>query len=133
MRFRDRIQRMMYGRYGNDDLNRLLSLVSIIMLVISMFLRYRFIYWIGLGLLVLVYVRTFSKNIPKRYEENQKYVAFKNKYTGWFKLKISHLKQRKVYRFFSCPTCGQKVRVPKGKGKIEIICPKCRQSFTKRS
>ena len=41
--------------------------------------------------------------------------------------------QKKIYKFYTCGQCGQKVRVPKGKGKIEITCPKCRNTFIKRT
>ncbi len=133
MRFRDRLQRMMYGRYGNDELNRLFLLISVILLVVSSFMKIHFCYWAAIAFLALTYVRMFSKNVPKRYAENQKYLGFRNKYVGWFKLRALHIKQRKTYHFFSCPTCGQKVRVPRGKGMIEITCPKCRQAFKKRS
>lgn len=133
MNFRDRIRRAMYGRYGNDQLNRLFLVIILLLLMISSFTRVHYLYWLSLALLVLSYFRMFSKDISRRYQENQKYLYFRNRFTGWFKLRYSHLKQRKYYRFFKCPTCGQKVRVPKGKGNIQITCPKCRTAFNKRS
>lgn len=133
MRFLDGIRRLMYGRYGNDALNRLLLFLILGLLVVSSFTRISIFYWASLALLVLSYLRMFSKNIPKRYEENQQYLRIRNGFTGWFKIRYKHIKQRKDYRFFKCPTCGQKVRVPKGKGNIQITCPKCRTAFNKRS
>ena len=41
--------------------------------------------------------------------------------------------QKKIYRFYKCPQCRQRVRVPKGKGRICITCPKCRAEFIKKS
>ncbi|MCR4956857.1 MAG: hypothetical protein K6A30_09260 [Lachnospiraceae bacterium] len=133
MKFRDRVARAMYGRYGNDQLNKGMLVISILCLLLSSFARIRIFYGLGLVVLLLAYVRMFSKNIPKRYQENQKYLSIQNSVVGWLKLKQLHAKQRKMYRFYACPTCGQKVRVPKGKGKIEITCPQCRQAFVKRS
>lgn len=133
MRFRDRLARAMYGRYGNDALNRFILVIVLILLVLSYVFRIRIINSVGLVLLILTYVRMFSKNITKRYNENMKYLQIRNQFLGWFRIKKLHLSQQKDYHFFKCPGCGQKVRVPRGKGKIEITCPKCRLAFIKRS
>ena len=139
MKFRERMQRCMYGRYGTDMLNRFLLGIVIVLLVLDMALsiifkvRIPFVGSITLILLILSYYRMFSRNISKRYEENEKYLRIRNKLTGFFSLKKKHMEERKYYRFFACPNCKQKVRVPKGKGLIEITCPRCRTSFRKRS
>lgn len=74
-----------------------------------------------------------SRNTAKRYEENQRYVNFRYERTvQWNKFK-KRMGQRKTYRFYKCPACRQEVRVPKGHGKIEISCPKCREKFIRRS
>ena len=66
-------------------------------------------------------------------EENQKFVNFRYRIVvKWDKMK-KRMAQRKTYKFFKCPTCKQEVRVPKGHGKIEITCPKCRERFVKHS
>ena len=75
--------------------------------------------------------RIFSRNIQARYRENEKYLQIKGKATNFFAVKKSHFAQRKNYRFYRCPKCGQQVRVPKGKGHIRITCPKCRAEFDK--
>ena len=90
-------------------------------------------YYLSLATLVYTYYRMFSRNIYKRASENQNFL---NK-TADIRRKINNqkslFKQRKVYRIYKCPTCKQKVRVPKGKGKISIHCPKCDTYFIKRS
>ena len=90
-------------------------------------------YYLSLATLVYTYYRMFSRNIYKRASENQNFL---NK-TANIRRKINNqksiFKQRKVYRRYKCPTCKQKVRVPKGKGKISIHCPKCDTYFIKRS
>lgn len=130
---KERFARFMYGRYGNDQLNRFLLIVSMAGLVLSI-VTGRQIFWvIAVALLIVSYIRLFSRNIPKRYAENQKYLSISGRITGWFKLRIKHLKERKTHRFFTCPSCRQKVRVPKGKGNVCITCPKCRTQFQKRS
>lgn len=82
---------------------------------------------------IYAYFRIFSKNIYKRAAENQ---AFMKKTAGirsWFYKQKGMMAQRKTHRIFKCPTCKQKIRVPKGKGRIEIRCPKCNTKFIKKS
>ena len=103
---------------------------------------------VALALLFWCYYRMFSKNISKRAAENQKYMNFRYRAVCFFKKgrtggsasfaqkqaqRKAHHEQKKIYRFFACPNCAQKVRVPKGKGKICITCPKCHTEFVKRS
>lgn len=122
----------MQGRNGMDDLARFLNIVVLVLLVLGIFFRGIF-YPLALILMVYMYFRVFSKNVPKRYAENQKFRNFRYdmaiKRNNWKK----QWAQRKIYRFYRCPMCHQKVRVPKGRGRICITCPKCRQEFVKRS
>ena len=130
---REKFMRFMQGRYGADNLCRLLSGVSMAFLVISLFSSHRA--WFLLAVLVLAcnYFRMFSRNIPARYAENQKYLAL----TAGLRRRLAgeqrRLAQRKTHHIYKCPSCGQKIRVPRGHGKIEIRCPKCSATFVKRS
>lgn len=129
----DKLRRFMMGRYGLDELNRFLLTAAVILMLISMFFRNVLLEILPLLLLVLSYFRIFSKNINLRYNENQKYLAIKNRLFGYFRnLKSRHV-QKRNYHIYNCPTCKQKIRVPKGKGKICITCPKCRAEFIRKS
>ncbi len=137
---KERFMRFMAGRYGADQLSRFLNAAAMILIVVSMILGFAgaatayYITWIlALVLMGIVIWRMFSKNTSKRYQANVKYLNIKNKVTGFFRRKISQLKQRKTHRFFKCPKCGQVVRTPKGKGTIRITCPKCRETFIRKS
>lgn len=130
---KEKMQRFMSGRYGFDDLSKVYLAVTLILLVLSMFTKYSIFYIISLVLLVYMYSRAFSKNVTKRYEENQKFLNFRYQRTvKWNNLK-KQMAQRKTHRFFKCPQCRQTVRVPKGRGKICITCPKCHAEFVKKS
>lgn len=130
---REKLQRFMMGRYGVDQLNRVYIGLVFVLLVLSMITRWSILYLVALALLVYSYYRMFSRNISKMYAQNQKFLNIRYKAVAkWNKTK-NHMKQRKVYRFYKCPSCKQKVRVPKGKGKICITCPKCRTEFVKKS
>ena len=125
-------QRIMSGRYGFDQLNGFLCILSLILVVLGAWLS-GFLYWLGLALLLWCYYRIFSRNIQKRYAENMKYLSLQNQVKDWFARQKLRFDQRKVYRYFKCPHCRQSIRVPRGRGRISITCPKCGTSFIKKS
>ena len=88
---------------------------------------------LGLAAIIYTYFRIFSRNIQQRYAENQKFLQMTSKFRFRFNKEKDLMKQRKTHHIYSCPGCGQKIRIPKGKGKIEIECPKCHTKFVKRS
>lgn len=130
---REKIQRFMIGRYGGDEFNRFLMGVTMVSVVLDLFIRTHFIYLLGAVCLILCYCRMLSKNIGRRSQENQKYLnlVFKAK-EGWMNTKFKFNQTRK-YHIYKCPNCGQKIRIPRGKGKISIHCPKCSKDFIKHS
>lgn len=130
---RNKLQRFMMGRYGIDKMNQVLSICSLILVALGIFLKVPVLYWAGLVLIGFIYFRMLSKDIPKRYAENQAFLRHYNRLTGWFGSRKQLMERNKGHRIFSCPQCKQKVRVPKGKGKISIHCPKCGNDFIKRS
>ena len=87
----------------------------------------------ALALLIWCYVRIFSRKIAVRSEENRKYLSHRNRFLGSFRLLKSCFRQRKDYAFFRCPSCREVVRVPRGKGKIRITCPRCGYAFEKKT
>lgn len=130
---KQKLQKFMIGRYGLDQLSQTLMVISIVFLVISMFSKGSLFYLAAMLILGYTYFRMFSKNISKRYEENQKFLNLKYRFVAKADQFKKHWAQRKIYRFFACPSCNQKVRVPRGKGKICITCPKCKTEFIKKS
>ena len=134
---RDRMIRFMQGRYGADAYGKFLSTVVIILLVVEIFttsvsLR-ACLNILTLAMLVYLYFRMFSKNYSKRYAENQKYLEVSAPIRTFVQRQKSHAVQRKNYRLYKCPECKQMVRVPKGKGRIAISCPKCHKEFIRKS
>ncbi len=102
-------------------------------LILSFFIRIPGLSLVVLLLLGYVYFRMLSRNISARYAENQKYLALKDRFLGFFK-KGGHGAQRQGDNvIFRCPKCSQKIRIPSGKGMVEITCPKCRTKFRKRT
>lgn len=132
MRFRERVARFMAGRYGNDQLNNFLLVTGLVFLFVSYFVSGLF-YTIGLLLFLVAYFRMFSRNVYKRAAENTKYMTYQNRVTGVFGKLKWEAGQRKTHHIYRCPSCKQKIRVPRGKGRIAITCPKCRKEFIKKS
>ena len=130
-RFRSNMARFMYGRCGFDDMARFLNLVAIILLVINMFLNNRIIYIMFLLTYGYTLFRVFSKNIAKRYSENQKFLQLMKRPKSMSKLIQMQWRDRKTSRYYVCKECRQHIRVPKGKGRIEITCPNCKNKFIK--
>ena len=130
---KERMQRFMAGRYGNDQLNQFIFIVAIISMVLEIITRQSLFYTLTLVLLILAYVRVFSRNINKRYEENMKFLQKKDAILNKFRKQKYYAAQRRNFHIYTCPQCKQKIRIPKGKGKISITCPKCRTSFIKTS
>lgn len=130
---KEKFYRFMQGRNGVDELARMHSWLVLILLLVGMFTRIGLFSLLALGLLIYMYFRVFSRNTSKRYEENRKYLDFRyNRTVAWNRFK-KRFAQRRNYKFFKCPMCRQEVRVPRGHGKIEITCPKCREKFIRRT
>jgi DNA-directed RNA polymerase subunit RPC12/RpoP len=123
----------MQGRYGVDSLSRFLSVVLLIVIILGMFIRIPLSGTITLVIIVILYWRMFSRNIPKRYEENQKFLQIRDKLLGRFSDFGSNMSQMKDYHIYKCPRCNQKIRIPRGKGHIMVRCPKCGYEFHKKS
>ncbi len=127
------LRKVMYGRYGSDGLGFALIIISIALSVITMFIPVPFIGLVSLVPLLFCIYRMFSRNISRRQQENYKFQRFWYKVKGFFTGFKTRAAQRKLYRFYACPNCGQKVRVPRGKGNISIKCPKCSTKFSKKT
>ena len=117
------LQRFMAGRYGTDKLNLTILGVGVALCLLSALIPPAALVLtiLSYSLLIWAMFRTLSRNTYKRYQENRKYLSL-----------LDRLKDRE-HRYFDCPRCRQTVRVPKGKGKISITCPKCQEKFIKKT
>ena len=116
----------MAGRYGADALGRFLSVCGCICILLSVAVRGKSAFFSAVfsaaALALLIWC-----------EENRKYLSYRNRFFGSFRLLKSCFRQRKEYAFFRCPSCREVVRVPRGKGKIRITCPRCGYAFEKKT
>lgn len=123
--FRAGFQNFMSGRYGADRLNMVILCCGLIASVLSSLFRGTVggtIFWfLSYGLMIWAIFRALSRNTFRRYQENRKFLMF-----------FDRLKDRNN-RYFDCPKCHQTVRVPRGKGKISITCPRCKERFIRKT
>ena len=130
---KEKLRNFMIGRYGIDSFSKFLMGIALVLCILDIFVNNIFINSWFIVLIIYVYYRMFSRNYNKRYQENMKYLQIKNKVLAKFHSEKSIMKQRKTHHIYKCPTCNQKIRIPKGKGRICITCPKCKTEFTKTS
>lgn len=126
------LQGWMQGRYGQDDLSVMLSRMALLFLVVSHFFPNNVLMVLALGCLIVAAFRSLSKNIDKRQTE----LAAYQRIIGKPRAALARLKYRwslrKIYRYFKC-SCGTVLRVPRGRGKVELICPQCHARLIRKS
>ena len=119
------LRSFMAGRYGTDRLNMVILCAGLVASVLSVSVKVsplNVVFWaLSYGLMIWAIWRSLSRNTYKRYQENRKFLQI-----------FDRLKDRE-HRYFDCPKCRQMVRVPRGKGKIAITCPRCREKFVKKT
>lgn len=130
---REKFQRFMWGRYGYDDLNRVLMVTALVCMVLSLFPRGHLFYLLAGAAMVYAYFRMFSRNIAKRSRENQWFMDKTARVRRLWGKKKLEWKQGRQYHIYKCPQCRQKIRVPRGRGRIAITCRKCGAEFIKKS
>ncbi len=124
-KIKNAFRNFMVGRYGTDKLNMAILFCGVVVCLVSMFIPVAQVKLVltlaAYGLMFWAMFRCFSRNTYKRYRENRKYLML-----------LDRIKDRE-HRYFECPKCHQPVRVPKGKGKIAVTCPKCKGKFVKKT
>ncbi len=115
----------MSGRYGTDRLNMAILSAGLVASLLSVLFKNSgasfVLFILSYALMIWAIVRTLSRNTYQRYRENRKFLQI-----------VERVKDRNN-RYFDCPKCHQTVRVPRGKGKISITCPRCREKFVKKT
>jgi membrane-bound ClpP family serine protease len=130
---KEKFIQFMQGRYGIDYLGKFLFGLGVVFLFISILFRGNILGLLGWIVIIAGYVRLFSKNHSSRYKENQQYLRITSPVRNFF-VKCNYMAKERIHNhIYNCPSCKQKIRVPKNKGKIEVRCPKCNTKFIKIS
>jgi len=128
-----KIQKFMVGRYGMDKLSTVLLYAGLALIFLFSLLNIPFVGSIGWVTIAISYFRALSKNRPKRFIENQKYLTLSRRVKQKSNQIRNKFYQHKQYKFYTCPNCKKKLRVPRKKGTIKITCPHCKNQFVKKT
>ena len=133
-RVKYKLAKWMYGRYGNDELTWVLLIMGTVLLFLGYIPRVGWIFSI-LALMTVFYstFRGFSRNIPKRHRELERYLRIKNKPKNAMQLHKNKKRDKNTHVYFKCPKCKAVLRVPKGKGEIIVTCPRCNERVEKNT
>ena len=128
-----KIANMMVGRRGMDSLNVALLVAAVVCMVFEMLFGWRVLSWVSFVLLVVCCVRCYSKNLVARDKENRTWIAVSAKPKRWWDMLNTMYENRKTTKYFRCKGCGQILSIPRGKGELRIVCPKCKTEVRKKS
>ena len=128
-----KLQRFLYGRYGMDELTATATFVSLALWFLALLFSIRYLSTAAFVIMLWACWRCYSKNIPKRRQENDTFLRAVQKPKNWFGLQKNCWRDRKTHKYFHCSSCKTVLRVPKGRGMIEITCPKCRTVMRKKT
>ncbi len=137
----------MLGRYGIDQLSIGLFVLYVLVWLIERIFNLWWLAFVTAALILLILFRALSRNIDRRRAENQWFLRFWSPIVAWWQNRAiraqaraqkraadkARIAEEKKYRYFTCTQCGQKLRVPRGKGKLRIRCPKCHNEFEERT
>ena len=132
-RFKSGMQHMMAGRHGGDQLSLALLIAGLVLTLLTNLTHFTVFYWLGLIAYIWGIFRMFSRNEVKRSEENMRWVKF------WTELKTNvkqffvRLKNIRKYRYFKCPQCKARLRLPRKVGEVTVTCGKCHHQFKQKA
>ena len=141
-RFQENFGTFMYGRNGMDQLSQFMLYLSLFLMIVSVILLSAFrrssiastiLDYAAIVILIFSYFRAFSHKVEKRRKENLKYLNAIHPISNWFRLRRQRFEMRENYKLFLCPKCKTTLRVPKGKGRINLTCPRCHTKFEGKS
>jgi len=130
---RDFLRKFLYGRYGVDQFSTALVIGSVVLSLLYTISHVRLFYLVSSVLIVYALFRIFSKNFANRQKENLAWLNFSNKGKKASKKYVRRIKDLPHYKYYNCMNCKQTIRVPRGKGRVEIRCPKCGYSFRSKT
>ncbi len=127
--FREKLMRFMYGRYGTDHLYYFMFAIWLILAVLGLIVRHPVFYIIGIIVMVLMIMRSMSKNITQRRKENQFFLRFFNPVKREVLLLKDRIRDIRTARYRRCRHCKALIKLPKVTGKHTVRCPKCGGKF----
>lgn len=129
---------MMRGRQGPDDLARFSVDVAIVVLIVNLVLGLlridvSWLAWVELALVAYALFRMMSRNLAARSSENAAFLRAMGPARPWLQNPRGAWAELRAYKHVRCGSCRQRIRVPRGKGRLRVTCPRCHTKFEVRS
>lgn len=131
--FERRAQEWMRGRNGADDLGRFSSWLGLVLVFVDIFVRSGWLGWLGVAAVAYSWWRMSSRKIESRARENEAFMSRLGPLRPWVVSPKAAFAESRTHKHVACPSCGQRVRVPRGKGLIRVTCPRCHGKFEIKS
>ena len=132
-KLREGLRKWMTGRRGADELSLALLILGVVLSMLSSITRVGLFYLIALVAYGLSIYRMFSKQIEKRYAENAKFLTLWRGWRSSLKQFINRLKNMRKYKYFKCPECKARLRLPRKVGEVTVTCGKCHHAFKQKA
>jgi predicted RNA-binding Zn-ribbon protein involved in translation (DUF1610 family) len=131
--FERKAAQWMAGRLGPDDLVRFSTDLAVVLCIVELFVHTTWLGIASLALLAYSVWRMCSKNLGPRARENERFLKMLGPVRPWFQNPRAAWTESRTYKHVKCSSCGQRVRIPRGKGKLRVTCPTCHEKFEVRS
>lgn len=132
-KFKAGLANFMAGRNGSDQLGLALLIAGIVLSLLSNLSGLGILSLLGLVLYIWAIFRMFSRNVAKRRAENEKYMNFRRNFKSNVSQFFVRLKNGKKFKYFRCPECKARLRLPRKVGEVTVTCGKCRHQFKQKA
>ena len=132
-KIRDGLRKFMAGRRGADELSFALLILGVVLSLLSSLLRFPLLYLLSLAAYGFSLFRMFSRSIEKRYAENARFVSWWQGWTASVRQYFNRLKNMRSYKYFKCPECHSRLRLPRKVGEVTVTCGKCHHAFKQKA
>lgn len=132
-KIKNSFRNFMMGRYGSDQFGLTLLIAGAVLSLISSLSRIAIFYYLGLAAYIWGIFRMFSRNTAKRAEENRKFLSFRQNFKSNVSQFFVRMKNMKKYRYFRCPECKARLRLPRKVGEVTVTCGKCHHQFRQKA
>ena len=132
-KIRDGLRKFMAGRRGADELSLALLIVGAVLSMLSGILNLPVLHWLSLAIYIYALFRMLSRDLEKRYAENEAFLKLWRGKTQTVKQFVNRMKNMKKYKYFKCPECKSRIRLPRGVGEVTVTCGKCHHAFRQKA
>lgn len=127
------LQKFMAGRRGADELSLALLIVGVVLSMLSGIFRLPLLHWLSLAIYIYALYRMLSRDLEKRYAENAAFLKLWRGKSSAVKQFVNRMKNMKKYKYFKCPECKSRIRLPRGVGEVTVTCGKCHHAFKQKA